>query len=194
MELAAPAKGRRFAAMTVMALVVAASIALLTTLRLDVAYFFGSAQATTLGEVTDVDVRDLEANTYVTLSGSPMASGEVRYERVLGNGSYAVFPLAGQRDVFVQVAVDDARAARDLARREFTGRLVTFGQLGGRAEPVRSYLSDQMGMPVSRESFVLLADEPPGSYTWALALGLMCLLFIVLNVFLLFRWFRPLTR
>jgi hypothetical protein len=69
---------------------------------------------------------------------------------------------------------------------------VTFGQLGGRFGQVRSYLGETMDMPVSSESFLLLADETPGNYGWALFLAGLSLLFVLINVWLMFRWFRPL--
>jgi hypothetical protein len=57
---------------------------------------------------------------------------------------------------------------------------------------VRSYLGDRMDLPVSRESFVILADESPGTYAWAFLLALLCGLFVLVDVLLILRWFRPL--
>ncbi len=172
--------------MTMMALAVAMSIAFLFTLRLDIEYFFADETAHMAGEVVELDVATLTPNTFVTISGTPMASGMVRYSRA--SSEYAVFPLAGQRDVLVQVEVmGDAQ----IAQREFTGRLVTVGDLGSRFSAVSGYLSG-MGIPVSSESMVLLADEPPGTYGWALLLAALCLLFVVINIVMLLRWFRPL--
>ncbi len=192
LALPAPPRGRRLAAMTVMALTVVASVALVGSLRADIAYFFAPATASDLGEVTGVDPAGLVPNSFVRIEGTPSAAHTVRYGRPLSGTTYTVFPLAGQRDVFVQVALDDAAEERDLARREFSGRLVTFGQLGGRFAEVRTYLGETMGVPVSSESFLILADEPPGSYGWALALGVLCGLFVLVNLLLLLRWFRPL--
>ena len=190
--LPAPPRGRRFAAMTIMALTVVASMALLASLRADVAYFFAPTRVADLGDVTAVEPGALTTNTYVRIEGTPMASGMVRYEEVLGDEGYAVFPLAGQRNVFVRVPLESSDQFREMARREFSGRLVSFGELGGRFSAVREYLGETMGVPVSSESFLLLADEPPGSYMWALFLAGLCVLFVLVNVFLMLRWFRPL--
>lgn len=192
--LGAPPRGRRYATMTIMAMVVAASLALIAVLQADVSYYFAPSQAVELGPATEIDPAALTANSFVTVSGTPMASGTVHYSRMLTDAQYAVFPLAGQRNVFVQVPVEDLARSRQMARREFSGRLVTFGQLGGRFSAVRGYLSQQMGMPVSSESFLLMADEAPSSYAWALLLCALALLFIVLDLFLLMRWFRPIER
>ena len=190
--LAAPPKGRRLATMTVMALTVVASLGLIGALRTDIVYFFAPATATDVGEVTALDPATLTPNTFVRVAGTPSAAHTVRYTKLLGTTTYAVFPLAGQRDVFVQVPVTDAETERNLARREYSGRLVTFGQLGGRFGEVREYLGETMGVPVSSESFLILADEPPGSYGWALFLAALAALFVVINVILMLRWFRPL--
>lgn len=192
LALPAPPRGRRLAAMTLMALTVVLSGALLCSLRADVAYFFAPATATDLGEATAVDPAALGSNTYVRIEGTPSAAHTVRYGKLLSGTTYAVFPLAGQRDVFVQIPLSDAEDGRDMARREFSGRLVTFGELGGRFSQVRGYLGETMGVPVSSESFLILADEPPGSYGWALALAALCVLFVIVNVLLVLRWFRPL--
>ena len=71
---------------------------------------------------------------------------------------------------------------------------MTFGQLGGRFSSVRGYLHETMEMPVSSESFLLLADEAPGTYGWAIGLAALCALFVIVNIALLIRWFRPLAR
>lgn len=191
--LPAPPRGRRLATMTLMALVVAAAIALLMSLRADIGYFFAADTVVDLGDVNQVDHATLVPNTFVQVTGTPMASRTVHYSRPLsGSAEYAVFPLAGQRTIFVQVPVESRERARTLARRQFSGRLVTFGQLGGRFGAVRGYLEDQLGMPVSSESFLVMADEPPGSYAWALGLAGLCILFILLDAMMLWRWFRPL--
>jgi hypothetical protein len=178
--------------MTIMALTVVASLAFLVSLRADIGYFFASSTAADLGDISDVTPAALRPNTFVRIEGTPMASGTVRYSRLVSGATYTVFPLAGQRNVFVQVPLDGPRDERNLSRREFSGRLVTFGQLGGRFGQVRSYLGETMDMPVSSESFLLLADETPGNYGWALFLAGLSLLFVLINVWLMFRWFRPL--
>ncbi len=189
LALPAPARGRRLATLTLMAAAAAVAIAMLFSLRVDVAYFFASDQPEPAGEALSIDPASLTPNTFVSLRGTPMASTRVTYERVLGD-RYAVFPLAGQRRILVQVPANDGFESRTSARREFSGRLVTVGNLGGRFAPVRRTL-ERAGVPVSSETFVLLADEPPGGYAWALGIALLCVLAVLVDLFLLLRWFRP---
>ncbi len=188
LSLPAPPRGRRFATLVVMALVVVGAMGLAVSLRHDLAYFLSSPRAIDLGDVSAVDPARLEPNSQVRISGTPMMSRAVRYRRVLTGERYIVFPLAGQRTVYVQV--EDRGDA--LARSEFSGRLVTFGQLGGRMSAVRGYLGDELDLPVSNESFLILADQSPGSYAWAFVLAALCVLFVLIDIVLLLRWFRPL--
>jgi hypothetical protein len=123
-----------------------------------------------------------------------MLSRMVRYEHALSGASYAVFPLAGQRQVFVQMpaaAIDDPVRA---APGEFSGRLMTFGQLGGRFRAVRTYLARELGMPVTAESFVVLTEEQPSAYGWSVFVVGLCLAVIALMSGLMLRWFRPLKE
>jgi len=173
---------------------IVAALGLLGTLRADLGYFFASETAVDLGEVTALDVASLASNSFVRVRGTPMASGTVHYQRVMGAGTYAIFPLAGQRTIFVSVPSESLGDEARIARREWSGRLVTFGQLGGRLAGVRSYLREQLGVPVTRDSYVLLADEPPGSYGWALVLAGLCLVFVAVNLGLIVRWFRPVQQ
>lgn len=187
LELPSPPKGRRLATLALMALVVVASAVLALSLRHDLAYFFAPSDTVELGPATEIDPADLTPNTHVTIQGHPMMSRTVRYRRVLTGGEYLVFPLAGQRTIYVHA--EDMPDT--LSRTEFTGRLVTFGQLGARVSAVEGSLAQDLGLPVTDASFLLLADEAPGTYAWALLLALLCGLFIVVNLFLLYRWFRP---
>jgi len=90
----------------------------------------------------------------------------------------------------VQVPLEALRDPARIGQGAWSGRLLTFGRLGGRFFGVREYLARSMGMPVTAESFVVLAEEPPAAYGWALALSGLCLAMIVLTGLLMLRWFR----
>lgn len=189
LALPAPPQGRRNATLVLMAFVVTCSLALCASLRYDLSYFalsFSGASAVELGEVTDLDMGSLRSNGYVTVDGLPLSAGAVRFRRVISGTDYVIFPLAGQRTVFVAIPASQANDPRS----EWSGRLVTFRQLGGRMASVESYFAESLGMPVTGESFVLLADETPSDYVWSAFLALLCLAFALTNGFLIVRWFR----
>lgn len=194
LALPAPPGGRRLIAASLMFATIAAALGLLGALRTDLGYFFSEGRAIDLGEAMAVPVGTLASNTFVRVRGTPMASGTVRYQRVIGAETYTIFPLAGQRAIFVSMPTESLGDEARMARREWSGRLVTFGQLGGRLAGVQSYLRNRVRMPVTRESYVLLVDEPPGSYGWALLLAGLCVVFVAVNLGLIVRWFRPVRR
>ena len=187
LSLPAPPSGRRFATMALMAFVVVMALGLALSLRRDLGYFFAGSAVRDLGDATTITAASLEPNTQVRVSGTPLSAGTVRYRRVMTGASYVVFPLAGQRTVFVHLSEDEAREPRTT----YVGRLVRFSDLGGRLGSVRAYLADTMDMPVTPESYVLLVDETPGTYWWAVGLAILCALFVAVDVYLIVRWFRP---
>lgn len=191
LSLPAPPRAKRLATLTLMALVAAVSLGVLGSLEGDLRYFCSSPTALDLGEAVKIDPAALVANRYVRVRGMPMAADAVRYSHSFSGDEYAVFPLAGQRHVLVSVELGDPASMRTSARRDFTGRLVTLGELGTPFAAVRDYLARDMGVSVSSETFVVLADRPPSSYVWSVLLALMCIAFIVTDIWLMVRWFRP---
>jgi hypothetical protein len=192
LALPLPPRGRRLLSMALMLCVVGVAVGLLAHLRADVAYGFAPNRATELGAIATLDLRTLVPNTFVRIRGTPMLGLTVRYERALSGQFFAVFPLAGQRQVFVQVPLEALRDPARAGRAEWSGRLLTFGQLGGRFRGVRDYLVHSMHLPVTAESFVLLAEEQPVAHGWALALSALCLAIIGFTGVLMARWFRAL--
>ena len=192
LALPAPPRGQRLLVMGLMAAVVAAALGLLASLGADVVYRFSTDRAQDLGSAVGLDLSALETNAFVRVRGTPMLSSSVRFERPFSGTEYAVFALAGQHQVFVQVPVEALSDPTRVAQGEWSGRLLSFGELGGRYRSVREFLGERMGLPVTVESFVVLAEEAPRTYDWALGLAALCLSIVGLMVWLLMRWFRPL--
>ncbi len=171
-----------------MAAAVVAMMALMISLRGEMAYALADPAPRELGNIQNVAVSQLVPNSYVSLSGVPAIARAVRFRRGLGS-AYVVMPLAGQRSVFVQLPDG---TADDFVRSSYSGRLVTLGGLGRRYAPLAEVMQRDAELPVSEESFVLLADEQPTDYVWTWVVGVLCLLFVALDVFLIVRWFKPL--
>jgi hypothetical protein len=190
LALPAPPRGRRTLSMALLCAVAIGAAALVLHLRADVAYSFASSTVSDLGEATHAKLAELVPNSYVRVSGTPMLSRMVRFERGLFGDGYAIFPLAGQHQIYVQVPLAALRDPARVAQGEWSGRLLTFGQLGGRLRAVRQYLASEMGMPVTAESYVVLAEEAPAAYGWSIALCALGLAIMGVSVTLLARWFR----
>jgi hypothetical protein len=190
LALPAPPPGQRVATLAVMALAVAVASAIPSALRHDIAYFFASSAVSQVGDAARLEPATLSSNSFVEVSGTPMASRVVRYRRLLSGETFVVFPLAGQRTVFVHMPESEMGRPRP----SYAGRLVTFGEMGGRLDGVRGFFARELEAPVTEESFVLLVDESPPTAWWALALTLLCVVFVGVDLWLLVRWFRPLPN
>jgi hypothetical protein len=192
--LPAPPRARRLWAMVLMAAVVALALSLMSSLRSDMAYALRPNRAELLGDAVRLPNAGLPSNAYVIVRGTPMLAGMVRFDAGLFGSEYVVFPLAGQRNVFVQVPAESLRDPRSAASTEFAGRMITFSELGGRFRVVREFLARRMGMPVTGETYLVVADDLPRSHIWALLFGAFCAAVIVLNAWLFSRWFSPIRR
>ena len=183
----APPQGQRVAALTVMAAAVVAAMALLVSLRGDMAYALSRPQPTDLAHVRDIEPSKLTSNTFVRLTGTPTVGHAIGFTRGMGT-RFRIFPLAGQRTIYVQV---QDNGGESFVRSEYSGRLVTFDGMGGRYAELARVMNREAKLPVTSESFVLLTDEPPNAYTWTLFVALVCLAFVLLDVFFIVRWFKP---
>jgi hypothetical protein len=186
--LAPPPQAQRLLALTVMAAAVVALLALVAGLRSDMAYALAGAQPQDLGTVSAVAAAELRSNAYVQLSGVPTVARTVEFRQGFGT-VHRVFPLAGQTLVYVGL---QERGGESFVRSEFTGRLVTFGELGARYSELARVMQ-QAHMPVSSETFLLLVDERPRDYRWTWLVGALSLAFIALDAFFIVRWFKPLN-
>jgi hypothetical protein len=194
LALPAPPRGQRLVAMVLMAAVVGLALGLMSSVRSDLSYALKPDRAEFLGDAVQLDPATLPSNAYVRVRGTPMLSGMVRFETGLWGKKQVVFPLAGQRHVFVQVSAATLEDPRSAARTEFAGRMITLGELGGRFRVVREYLAQHMGLPVTAQTFLIIADDPPRTHVWALMFAGFCLAVVVLNAWLFSRWFKPLRR
>jgi hypothetical protein len=185
--LAPPPQTQRMAALTVMAAAVVALMALAFSLVGDMAYALHAEQPRDLGSATTLDPKSLASNTFVRMSGVPTVARAVQFRQGFGT-VHRVFAPAGQHTVYVRV---QERGGESFVRSEFTGRLVTFGELGPRYAELAKVMQQQH-MPVSSETYLLLADDRPRDYRWSWAIGLLCLAFVGLDAYFIVRWFRPL--
>ena len=190
LALKAPPHTQRVAALTIMAAAVLAALALLLSLRSDIAYALSTrGRPLDLADVRAIEPTALVSNSYVRVTGTPTVARTVGFARGLGT-RYRIFPLAGQRTVYVQVRDDGSES---FVRSEYSGRLVTFEQLGGRYAELTRVMQRDVKLPVTSASFLLLADAPPVSYTWTLFVALVCVASMLVDVYFIVRWFRPVS-
>ena len=193
--LALPDPPRRERTLTVVVLAVAAvlSLAMVAALRHDVAYAVGSGTA--------ADVGDLHAATEATLAGFENrfvradallgAAGGIRYERPFVDDSFRTLPVAGRRDVWVDVRVP---AGQETGRweppRSFTGRLVRFEGAGPRHRGLASAIARASGTEVPAGAWLVIDGEAPDKARWTLLLAAMFLGCAVWNLIAISRIVR----
>ena len=106
------------ATLTIMAAAVLAAIGLLFSLRTDVRYALSPGEPVDLAGVRTVEPIKLVSNSYVRVAGTPTIGRSVSYVRGFGT-RYRVFPLAGQRTIYVQSRDDGSEG---FVRDAYSGR------------------------------------------------------------------------
>jgi hypothetical protein len=68
---------------------------------------------------------------------------------------------------------------------------VSFADLGGRYADLAHSMQHDAGLPITPDSLLLLADEQPSDYLWTWFVALFCAGFVLLDVYFIVRWFKP---
>jgi hypothetical protein len=178
--LALPDPPRRERTLTVVVLAVAAvlSLAMVFALRHDVAYAVGGSTAADLGDLhaaTEATLAGFD-NRYVRAESLLGAAGGIRYERPFVDDTFRTLPVAGRRDVWVDVRVP---AGQETGRweppRTFTGRLVRFGGSGPRHRGLASAIERASSTEVPAGAWLLIDGEAPEKARWTILLAAMFL-------------------
>lgn len=190
LALPAPSQVRKWVLTGFMALSTAAAIGLLLILRMDLAFSISSAEVTALGAARTLDAASVTSNQVVRVSGTPMMSNTVYFTRLFGESRYAIFPLAGQRAVYVQVEIPEGEDLSSVAHESYEGRVVRLRELSGRLGDVPAYMSRELGLPIDGDSLVLLEGEHPSDARWVWLFAAYVLVVVATNVTMLLRWHR----
>jgi hypothetical protein len=168
-----PRKERTFT-VVLLAVTAIASLAMIALLRRDAAYAFASSTPVELGELGAVAPETLSAGTYVHASGMLGAAGAIRYEHPFESDSYRMWPVAGRRDVWVEVRVPAGEEnARYVPKAAFTGRLVPLDSAGARHRGLAASVRAATGEEVPAGAWLLVDGEHPADARWAVALVLL---------------------
>jgi len=191
--LALPDPPRRERTFTILllALTVVASCAMSFALRGDVVYALGAPTAMDVGDLRDVKVDATLDNRFVRGHGSLGAVGAIRFERPFESDTYRISPVAGRRDLWVEVRVPvGEEGGRYVPPSSFAGRWVAFDDAGPRHRGLASAIADATGQPVPAGARVLVDAEAPSRARWAVALAALFLAFAVWNALAIVRLVR----
>jgi hypothetical protein len=189
--LPSPPKRERTIALLVLAVAAVASCVMALTLRGDVAYALSTSTPTFLGELRDVNVSSIADNRLVQGRGVLGAAGAIRFERAFAGDTYRVSPVAGRRDLWVEVRVPAGEEnGRYMPPTAFAGRLVRFDSAGPRHRGLAAAIASVTGEAVPAGARVLVDGEAPADARWAVALGALFLGFALWNVAAIARFVR----
>jgi hypothetical protein len=194
--LALPDPPRRERTLTVVVLGFAAllSLAMVFSLRRDVAYALASSAPASVGELRTAPASTLAAseNRLVEAEGMPGAAGGIRYERPFVDDTFRTLPVAGREDVWVDLRLPAGQeSGRWEPPRAFAGRLVRFGQAGPRHRGLASAIERTTGRRIPADAWLLVNGEAPESARWTVLLAALFLGFAVWNAVAIARILRP---
>ncbi len=189
--LPSPPKRERTLTLLVLAATAIASCLMTLALRGDVTYALSASTPVFLGDLRDVNPASVADNRFVQGHGALGAAFAVRFERPFESDSYRVSPVAGRRDLWVEVRVPPGEEnGRYIPPAAFAGRLVRFEDAGPRHRGLASAIAATTGEAVPPGSRVLVDGEAPPQARWAVALGALFLGFALWNVAAIVRFVR----
>lgn len=161
-----------------------ASLAMVLSLRRDAAYAFAPPHARSIGDLTTVSPDSLLENEYVQGQAMLGAAHAIRYERPLVSDSFRLMPVAGRRDVWVEVRVPPrGENIRWVPPSQVSGRLVRFETAGPRHRGLAAAVRDATGQEVPKGSWLLVDGAAPEGARWAVVLVALFVGFAAWNGF-----------
>jgi hypothetical protein len=111
-------------------------------------------------------------NHFVRAEGMLGVAGGIRYERFFVDDSFRTLPVAGRRDVWVDLRVP---AGQEGGRWEppaaLAGRLVRFASAGPRHRGLEAAIEDSTGTGVPPGAWLLVEGEAPEGARWSILMA-----------------------
>jgi hypothetical protein len=171
------------------------SVALLFSLRGELAFSLTSQAPHGVGELSKLVPQRSDENTWVQGEGELEVQGAIAYRRPLENDSYRLSRVSGTKSLWVQVRVprddDDPEHKRFVPPTSFVGRLVPMGHGGVRLSQLGGAVDEAGRPPLPSDAWLLIDGEAPATTRWTLGLALLLLGFATFNLFGLRRLLRP---
>jgi hypothetical protein len=191
-----PPRQHRTVTLIVLALAAAAAFAMVIALRADVVYAFAGATPANLGDLRALPDSALAAHENRFVRGEAMlgAAGGIRYERLLSEDTFRTVPVAGRRELWVEVRVPAGQeSGRWEPPRVFTGRLVHFDGAGPRHRGLASAIERATQERLPSGAWLLVDGEDPAHARQTALLAALFLGFAAWHVGALVRMMRRLS-
>lgn len=195
--LPAPRRPWRRLTLATMTATVVGSLALLLSLRGELAFSLVGGAPRSLGELSRFSPGAQDENGWVQGEGELEVDGAIAYRRPLDSDSYRLSRVNGAKNLWVQVRVpfddDDPEHKRFVPPTSFVGRLVPADQGGVRLSQLGGAIADAGRPPLPSDAWLLIDGEAPRGTRWTLGLGLLLVGFATFNLLGLRRLLRPAT-
>jgi hypothetical protein len=190
-----PPRQQRGLTLFVLGLAAAAALGMVFALRYDVAYSLARAAPANVGDLRMASAEGLTAfeNHLVHAEARLGAAGGIRYERLWSADTFRTVPVAGRRDLWVEVHVPAGQeSGRWEPPRSFTGRLVRFDAGGPRHRGLASAIERTTHERLPSGAWLLVDGEDPAHAHWALILAATFLGFAAWHLTAIVRMLRKL--
>jgi hypothetical protein len=188
-----PPRRERTLTLLVFAVAAASALAMAFALRHDVAYAFARGAAVGLGDLRNVSAGGLASleNTRVHADAMLGAAGGIRYERSFSEETFRAVPVAGRRDIWVEVRVPAGQeSGRWQPPRSFTGRLERFDAAGPRHRGLARAIEEADHERLPSGAWLLVDREEPADARWVLVLASTFLGFAAWNLMAIAKMLR----
>jgi hypothetical protein len=192
-----PPRRERTMSLLVLALAAASALGIAFALRHDVAYAFAGGTASGLGDLRTVRASALEPHENGRVHADAMLgiAGGIRYVRLLTEDTFRALPVAGRRDIWVEVRVPAGEeSGRWQPPRSFTGRLVRFDAAGLRHRGLASAIESASQERLPPGAWLLVDGEEPGGARWVLVLACSFVGFAAWNVVAIAKMLRRIRK
>jgi hypothetical protein len=159
-----PPRQQRTLTLVILALAAVAAFAMVVALRADVVYALAGTTPANLGDLHTApsNILDSHDNRFIRAEAMLGAAGGIRYERLLSEDTFRTVPVAGRRDIWVEVRVPAGQEnGRWEPPRTFTGRLVHFDGAGPRHRGLASAIDRVTQERLPRGAWLLVDGEDP---------------------------------
>lgn len=157
-------------------------------LRHEVKFALGDGAPQMKGEL---GTQTLEPGTYVELDTSMAATGAVRMNRPLSDGSERIIPAFGRRDVWLVVrATNMSESGRYVPPSHIAGHVVRADAPGIRFRGTADAVRVALGGALPPNAVFVVDGETPQTVRWALLVTIACIAFALWNAFTAFTLVR----
>jgi hypothetical protein len=180
-----PPRQRRTLTLAVLAMAAVAAFAMVFALRYDVAYALAGTVEANVGDLRTAGFDTLASheNRLVRAEAMLGAAGGIRYERLLSEDTFRAVPVAGRRDVWVEMRLPAGQeSGRWEPPRAFSGRLMRFETAGPRHSGLAGAIERTTQEAVPRGAWLLVDGEAPAYERWVLVLAATFMAFAIWHV------------